>query len=64
MRVIATNTSHSWIHQRHDNEMLAKLDFLVVQNLSATTETEGAGASRGARERRLFADGQFTSPAR
>ncbi len=37
--VIATNTSHSWIHQRHYNEMLAKLDFLVVQDMYATTET-------------------------
>ncbi len=37
--VIATNTSHSWIHQRHYIEMLSKLDFLVVQDMYATTET-------------------------
>jgi assimilatory nitrate reductase catalytic subunit len=37
--VIATNASHSWIHQREFNELLGKLDFLVVQDLYATTET-------------------------
>jgi assimilatory nitrate reductase catalytic subunit len=37
--VIATNSSHSWIHQRAFNELLAKLDFLVVQDIYPTTET-------------------------
>jgi assimilatory nitrate reductase catalytic subunit len=37
--VIATNSSHSWIHQGGFNELVKKLDFLVVQDLYATTET-------------------------
>ncbi|MDP3073133.1 MAG: nitrate reductase [Opitutaceae bacterium] len=37
--VIATNTAHSWINQRHAQEILGKLDFLVVQDMYATTET-------------------------
>jgi assimilatory nitrate reductase catalytic subunit len=37
--VIATNSSHSWIHQREFNDVLRKLDFLVVQDMYATTET-------------------------
>jgi predicted molibdopterin-dependent oxidoreductase YjgC len=37
--VIATNSSHSWIHQRQFNEIIAKLDFLVVQDLYQTTDT-------------------------
>jgi ferredoxin-nitrate reductase len=37
--VIATNTAHSWIHQRRAREILDKLDFLVVQDMYATTET-------------------------
>jgi ferredoxin-nitrate reductase len=37
--VIATNNSHSWIHQSEFNELLAKLDFLVVQDMYPTTET-------------------------
>ena len=37
--IIATNSSHSWIHQREFNELLGKLDFLVVQDLYGTTET-------------------------
>ncbi len=37
--VIATNSSHSWIHQREFNEVLQKLDFLVVQDMYHTTET-------------------------
>jgi len=37
--VIATNSSHSWIHQRAFNELLSKLDFLVVQDMYPTTET-------------------------
>ncbi len=37
--VIATNGAHSWIHQREFNDLLKKLDFLVVQDMYATTET-------------------------
>ena len=37
--VIATNSSHSWIHQDSFNEILGKLDFLVVQDMYPTTET-------------------------
>jgi predicted molibdopterin-dependent oxidoreductase YjgC len=37
--VIATNSSHSWIHQDEFNRLLSKLDFLVVQDLYPTTDT-------------------------
>jgi anaerobic selenocysteine-containing dehydrogenase len=37
--IIATNSSHSWIHQKDFNNALAKLDFLVVQDLYHSTET-------------------------
>jgi assimilatory nitrate reductase catalytic subunit len=37
--IIATNSSASWIHQRQFNEIIAKLDFLVVQDLYHTTAT-------------------------
>ncbi|MDB6151035.1 MAG: nitrate reductase [Chthoniobacter sp.] len=37
--VIATNSSHSWVQQQDFNELLAKLDFLVVQDLYFTTDT-------------------------
>jgi assimilatory nitrate reductase catalytic subunit len=37
--VIATNGAHSWIHQSEFNGLLGKLDFLVVQDMYATTET-------------------------
>ena len=37
--VIATNASHSWIHQDRFNELAKKLEFLVVQDLYPTTET-------------------------
>lgn len=37
--VIATNTAHSWINQRRFHELRQKLDFLVVQDMYATTET-------------------------
>ena len=37
--IIATNSSHSWIHQDRFNELVKKLDFLVVQDLYPTTET-------------------------
>lgn len=37
--MIATNASHSWIHQSKFAEILKKLDFLVVQDMYHTTET-------------------------
>jgi assimilatory nitrate reductase catalytic subunit len=37
--VIATNSSHSWIQHGKFNELLKKLEFLVVQDLYTTTET-------------------------
>ena len=37
--VIATNTAHSWINQSRAREILGKLEFLVVQDMYATTET-------------------------
>jgi anaerobic selenocysteine-containing dehydrogenase len=37
--IIATNNSHSWIQQDDFNQLLEKLDFLVVQDLYPTTET-------------------------
>ena len=37
--VLATNSSHSWINQREFNDVVKQLDFLVVQDLYATTET-------------------------
>ncbi|MBA4020097.1 MAG: nitrate reductase [Pirellula sp.] len=40
--IIATNTAHSWIQQSEAREALAKLDFLVVQDMYTTTETAQA----------------------
>jgi assimilatory nitrate reductase catalytic subunit len=37
--VIATNTAHSWINQTRARTILAKLDFLVVQDMYASTDT-------------------------
>jgi assimilatory nitrate reductase catalytic subunit len=37
--VIATNTAHSWINQTDALDLLDKLEFLVVQDLYADTET-------------------------
>ena len=37
--VIATNSSHSWIHQDDFNNVASNLDFLVVQDMYPTTET-------------------------
>ncbi|MDY7106948.1 MAG: nitrate reductase [Actinomycetota bacterium] len=37
--VIATNTAHSWINQSDAHDLLDRLDFLVVQDLYADTET-------------------------
>lgn len=37
--IIATNPAHSWIRQGKVRERLAKLDFLVVQDMYHSTET-------------------------
>lgn len=37
--VIATNPAHSWINQPHLADVLERLDFLVVQDMYASTET-------------------------
>ncbi|AUX48519.1 nitrate reductase [Sorangium cellulosum] len=37
--IIATNPAHSWINQEDLHELLGRLDFLVVQDMYATTET-------------------------
>ena len=37
--VIATNTAHSWVNQKNFRELARKLDFLVVQDMYATTDT-------------------------
>jgi ferredoxin-nitrate reductase len=37
--IIATNTAHSWINQGKFAQLRDKLDFLVVQDMYATTET-------------------------
>jgi anaerobic selenocysteine-containing dehydrogenase len=37
--VIATNSSHSWVQQSRFNDLIDKLDFLVVQDMFPTTET-------------------------
>jgi assimilatory nitrate reductase catalytic subunit len=37
--IIGTNSSHSWVHQDQFNDLLGKLDFLVVQDLYHTTAT-------------------------
>jgi ferredoxin-nitrate reductase len=37
--VIATNTAHSWINQKTFPAIREKLEFLVVQDMYATTET-------------------------
>jgi assimilatory nitrate reductase catalytic subunit len=37
--IVATNTSHSWIHQNRFNHLAEKLEFLVVQDMYQTTET-------------------------
>jgi assimilatory nitrate reductase catalytic subunit len=37
--IVATNTAHSWINQADVQEVLRRLDFLVVQDMYATTET-------------------------
>ena len=37
--VVATNTAHSWINQSQVRDILGRLDFLVVQDMYASTET-------------------------
>jgi assimilatory nitrate reductase catalytic subunit len=37
--VIATNTAHSWINQADTQDLLKRLDFLVVQDMYTTTDT-------------------------
>jgi anaerobic selenocysteine-containing dehydrogenase len=37
--VVATNPAHSWINQADLHDILGRLDFLVVQDMYATTET-------------------------
>jgi anaerobic selenocysteine-containing dehydrogenase len=37
--IIATNTAHSWINKGHAADVLERLDFLVVQDMYASTET-------------------------
>jgi assimilatory nitrate reductase catalytic subunit len=37
--IIATNTAHSWINRGHAADVLDRLDFLVVQDMYASTET-------------------------
>jgi assimilatory nitrate reductase catalytic subunit len=37
--IIATNPAHSWIDQNEARDLLAKLDFLVVQDMYHNTET-------------------------
>jgi assimilatory nitrate reductase catalytic subunit len=37
--IVGTNPAHSWIQQRDFNQLLLKLDFLVVQDLYTATET-------------------------
>ena len=37
--MIATNGAHSWIHQKRFKDLLAKLDFFVVQDMYHSTES-------------------------
>jgi assimilatory nitrate reductase catalytic subunit len=37
--IVATNTAHSWINQADLHDVLGRLEFLVVQDMYATTET-------------------------
>lgn len=37
--IVATNPAHSWINQLFARDVLARLDFLVVQDMYYTTET-------------------------
>ncbi len=37
--IVATNTAHSWLNSDRAKRILAKLEFLVVQDMYSTTET-------------------------
>ncbi len=37
--IVATNPAHSWINQLYARDLLGRLEFLVVQDMYATTET-------------------------
>ncbi|MGJ8678140.1 MAG: molybdopterin oxidoreductase family protein [Akkermansiaceae bacterium] len=37
--ILATNTAHSWVYQKKLKELFGKLDFLVVQDMYANTDT-------------------------
>jgi assimilatory nitrate reductase catalytic subunit len=37
--IVGTNTAHSWINQADLHDILGRLDFLVVQDMYASTET-------------------------
>ncbi len=37
--IVCTNTAHSWINQGQARDILGRLDYLVVQDMYATTET-------------------------
>jgi assimilatory nitrate reductase catalytic subunit len=37
--IIATNPAHSWVDETELHDLLARLDFLVVQDMYATSET-------------------------
>ena len=37
--IVCTNTAHSWINQSQARDILGRLDYLVVQDMYATTET-------------------------
>src|SRR5437868_4415051 len=37
--IIATNSAHSWINQKRFHDLIDKLEFLVVQDMYASTET-------------------------
>jgi predicted molibdopterin-dependent oxidoreductase YjgC len=37
--IVGTNPAHSWINQRYFKEVVSRLDFLVVQDMYANTET-------------------------
>ncbi len=37
--IVCTNTAHSWINQSQARDILNRLDYLVVQDMYATTET-------------------------
>ena len=49
--VIATNPAHSWINQGTSRGVARRLDFLVVQDMYATTETAQLARPRAARRR-------------